>query len=182
MRSAVSNGAGEGATVRRLSTAQQVLAFTETLLLAVWLGSMIFFSFAVAPSAFAVLPSRHLAGQVVNSLISKLELMGLVVGPILILLYIASWKACRLLPMTRVVRIFLAIVMTASAVISRIWLSPAFRDLRQAMIDDIDQVAPTDPLRVQFDNLHQYSVASMSVAVFAGIVLLFLTTRVWLKR
>src|SRR5262245_50290793 len=52
MRSTVSIGAGERATVRRLSTAQQVLAFTETLLLAVWLGSMIFFSFAVAPSAF----------------------------------------------------------------------------------------------------------------------------------
>src|SRR5215471_3311263 len=102
MRSAVSTGAGERATVRRLSTAQQVLAFTETLLLAVWLGSMIFFSFAVAPSAFAVLPSRHLAGQVVNSLISKLELMGLAIGPVLILLYMAGWRASRSIPMTRV--------------------------------------------------------------------------------
>jgi uncharacterized protein DUF4149 len=182
MRSAISTGAAERATVRRPSIAQQILAFSEALLLALWLGSMIFFSFAVAPSAFAVLPSRHLAGQVVNSLISKLELMGLAIGPVLILLYMASWKSARSIPMTRVVRVFLVIVMTASAAISRIWISPALRDLRQAMIEDIDQVASSDPLRAQFDNLHQYSVASMSVAMFAGIVLLFLTTRIWLKR
>src|SRR5215831_11146588 len=123
MRSTTSIGAGERATVRRPSTTQQVLAFTEGLLLAVWLGSMIFFSFAVAPSAFAVLPSRHVAGQVVNSLISKLELMGLVIGPVLILLQAASWKSGRLIPMTRVLRIVLLIVMTASAAISRLWIS-----------------------------------------------------------
>ncbi|MFB3127344.1 MAG: DUF4149 domain-containing protein, partial [Candidatus Acidiferrales bacterium] len=35
----------------------------ETLALGLWLGSMVFLSFVVAPAAFAVLPSRELAGQ-----------------------------------------------------------------------------------------------------------------------
>ena len=43
----------------------QLFGFIETLLLSLWLGAMVFFSFAVAPSAFAVLQSRHLAGLIV---------------------------------------------------------------------------------------------------------------------
>src|ERR1043166_7406491 len=45
---------------------EQIVAFIEALMLTVWLGAMIFFSVAVAPSAFAVLPTRALAGQVVS--------------------------------------------------------------------------------------------------------------------
>jgi len=51
----------------------QISAFVEVLLLGVWLGSMIFFSFAVAPSAFAVLPTREMAGVMVTSTIGKIE-------------------------------------------------------------------------------------------------------------
>src|SRR5215467_5943977 len=59
-------------------------SFLEVLLLSLWLGGMIFFAFSVAPSAFAVLPTRHLAGLLVTSTLSKLELLGLVIGPLLI--------------------------------------------------------------------------------------------------
>jgi hypothetical protein len=38
----------------------------RALLIALWLGAACFFSFAVAPSAFGVLPSRELAGSVVS--------------------------------------------------------------------------------------------------------------------
>jgi len=37
--------------------------------LAVWLGAALFFSVAVAPALFAVLPSRTLAGEVVGRLL-----------------------------------------------------------------------------------------------------------------
>src|SRR5215208_6040383 len=74
---------------------QRIIAFIETLLLSVWLGSMIFFSFALAPSAFAVLPTRELAGKIVTSAISKVELLGLIIGPVLILIQLATWRARR---------------------------------------------------------------------------------------
>ena len=45
----------------------------------------------------------------------------------------------------------------------------------------IDDVAATDPLRIQFNDLHQYSVGLMSAAILSGLVALFLTVRSWLK-
>lgn len=155
----------------------QLLAFVEILLLSLWLGSMIFFSFAVAPSAFAVLPTRELAGAVVTSTISKIELMGLVIGPLLILIRIARPKVAA-----KLFHFVLLLVMIAAAGLSRFWISPQMVSLRQAMGGHIDDVPATDPLRVHFNDLHQYSVALMSAAMLAGLVVLFLTVRSGIKR
>jgi Domain of unknown function (DUF4149) len=161
---------------------QRIIAFAEVLLLSVWLGSMIFFSFGVAPSAFAVLPTRELAGKLVTSAISKVELLGLIIGPILILIQLASWRARRVTTASKGVRLLLLSVMIAMAALSRYWVSSKLVSLRQAMGGMIDEVAATDPLRVQFNDLHQYSVALMATAMIAGFIVLFLTTSSWLKR
>ena len=96
------------------AVAAQLLAFVEILLLSSWLGSMIFFSFAVAPSAFAVLPTRELAGAVVTSTISKVELMGLVIGSLLILI-----RLVRPSGTAKLLHIVLLLVMTGAAALSR---------------------------------------------------------------
>lgn len=155
----------------------QLLAFVEILLLSLWLGSMIFTSFAVAPSAFAVLPTRELAGAVVTSTISKVELMGIVIGPLLILIQMARPKVAA-----KLFHFVLLLVMIAAAGLSRFWISPQMVSLRQAMGGHIDDVPATDPLRVHFNDLHQYSVALMSAAMLAGLVVLFLTVRSGIKR
>src|SRR5438445_12478937 len=56
------------------------LRYLMLLSLIVWLGGLIFFSFVVAPTAFSVLPSRHLAGSVVSRSLTALHWMGLVSG------------------------------------------------------------------------------------------------------
>jgi hypothetical protein len=155
----------------------QLLAFVEILLLSLWLGSMIFFSFAVAPSAFAVLPTRELAGAVVTSTISKVELMGLVIGPLLVLTRMARSRAAG-----KLLYLILLLVMIAAAGLSRFWISPQMVSLRQVMGGHIDDVPATDPLRIHFNDLHQYSVVLMSAAMLAGLVVLFLTVRSWIKR
>ncbi len=152
------------------------------LLLSVWLGSMIFFSFAVAPSAFAVLPTRELAGVMVTSAIGKVEVLGLVIGPLLILIQAASWRARHSSKFDRGLRIILILIMIAAAALSRFWISPQMVSLRAAMGGHIDDVPASDPLRVQFNDLHQYSVALMATALITGLVLLFLTVRSWLQR
>jgi hypothetical protein len=162
--------------------ASQLLVFVEMLLLSVWLGSMIFFSFAVAPSAFAVLPTRELAGAVVTSTIAKVEMMGLVIGPLLILIRLARRQARESSKVARLLHLILLLVMISAAGLSRLWISPQMVSLRQAMGGHIDDVPATDPLRVHFNDLHQYSVALMSAAMIAGLVVLFLTVRSWLKR
>jgi Domain of unknown function (DUF4149) len=161
---------------------QQAIAFTEALLLAVWIGSMIFFSFAVAPSAFAALPSRELAGALVTSVIGKVEILGLIIGPLLLLIQMAAWRPRSASAKTRTLRAILLLMMIAAAAASRFWVSAKLVSLRQAMGGVIDDVAASDPLRIQFNALHGYSVGLMGAAMLAGFVVLFLTVRSWLKR
>jgi hypothetical protein len=161
---------------------QQVIAFAEVLLVSVWLGSMIFFSFAVAPSAFAALPTRELAGKIVTSAISKVEMLGLIIGPLLILIQLSARRARQVTGRAGALRLILLCVMIAMAALSRFWVSAKMVSLRLAMGGMIDEVPATDPLRVQFNDLHQYSVGFMATAMLAGLVVLFLTVRSWLRR
>ena len=46
-----------------------ILRFLMLLSLTVWLGGIIFFSFVVAPTAFSVLPTRHMAGSSSDTLL-----------------------------------------------------------------------------------------------------------------
>ena len=57
-----------------------ILRFLIFLSLIVWIGGIVFLSFVEAPSAFAVLPSRHLAGTVVGRSLGILHWMGLFSG------------------------------------------------------------------------------------------------------
>ncbi len=169
-REATKAAAGAGFTAKH-----QVLACAEFLLLGGWLGAMCFFSFAVAPSAFAVLPTRHLAGQIVASTISKVEWLGLFIGLGLLLLQI--FKS----PKSKLNLALLAVMLAATAGL-RFWVSPKMNNLRASMGGIIDEVSPTDPLRVEFNNLHQYSVTLMSAAILCGLVLMFFTVRSWFKQ
>jgi hypothetical protein len=143
---------------------------------------MMFFSFAVAPSAFASLPSRQLAGILVTSTISKVELLGIVMGPVLLVLLIATRKRGESIYSTTAVRAALLATMTVSGAISKFFITPAMVTLRNEMVNGIDSISATDPIKVQFDSLHHYSVGLMSVALFAGMVALFLTVRSLMKR
>ncbi len=168
--------------VARSGIGQQILAFIEVLLLGLWLGAMAFFSFAVAPGAFEALGVRELAGKVVTSNIIKVEWLGLIIGPLLILIQLATWKARRGSGLVKIIHLILLVVMTAAAALSRVWVTEKMVSLRIAMGEVIDNVAEDDPLKIQFNDLHQYSVALMSVALFAGLAALFLTVRSWHKR
>ena len=159
----------------------QLLAFAEALLLALWIGGMVFFSFALAPSAFSALPSRHLAGMIVNSTLGKLEIIGLAIGSLLLLVQAASWRARSSEGRARIIRLSLIAVMTACAALSRFWVSAAMHDIR-SRLGVIDELPVTDPLRVEFNDLHQYSVTLMGAAMAAGIIVLFLSVRSWLRR
>ncbi len=56
----------------------------KRLLLILWLGGACFFSFAVAPVAFSVLPSREIAGVLVSQTLSIVNYSGIVIGLILL--------------------------------------------------------------------------------------------------
>ena len=65
---------------------------------------------------------------------------------------------------------------------SRFWVSAKLHALRAQLNGPIDDLPVTDPLRVEFSALHGVSVSLMGATLLAGVVVILITVRLWLKR
>lgn len=150
------------------------LRFLMLLSLVVWIGGIIFFAFVVAPTVFTVLPTRHLAGQVVGRSLTTLHWMGLISG---IVYLFTSMFYSRLdvgFAHPFATRHLLVVVMIILTVVSMFVVASKMETLRADM-GIIDNVPANDPRRVEFNELHQWSTR-LEVGVFAmGLAVLFLT-------
>jgi hypothetical protein len=148
------------------------LSNIRLLLLGLWLGAAVYFSFALAPSAFAVLPARELAGALVSRSLMIVNLAGFVIGLILLATsFVAAQNSNRAVAWTE--RILLLVVTAAAAVgqfVIALWLS----FVKAQMGKPIDEVPLEDPLRVQFNNLHEYSVWVLIVGMLAALAAFFI--------
>lgn len=168
---------GENARTRR-SLSSVILHDARLLLIALWLGGAVFFSFIVAPSAFAVLPTGALAGALVNRTLAALNLSGFIIG--LILLASAFVTTANVSRRAHTVEsIMLGIVALATAVGQ--WVIAArMETLRRAMAATgraIETIAHDDPLRAAFDTLHKVSVTTLLTGMLAATVALLLIAR-----
>lgn len=151
------------------------LSDIRLLLIGLWLGAACFFSFAVAPSAFGVLPTRELAGSMVSRTLMIVNLSGLIIG--LILLATSFFKQTGINPFWFWTERFLLVILTlacaAGQFVIALWLSL----LRGQLGRPIDEVPLEDPLRIQFNNLHQYSVWVLAAAMIAALLVFFIISR-----
>jgi uncharacterized membrane protein len=147
------------------------LRFLTALAIGVWLGAMLFFSAGVAPAAFAAMPSRELAGTIVNAVMRNLHTLAYVAGGVLLLGHLAR----RALGDRRfgVARVALAAGMLAIALYSGLAVSPPLAEIR-ARVGSIDALDPTNPERDRFNQLHKLSVSLMGVNLVLGVALLAL--------
>ncbi|HVG31044.1 MAG TPA: DUF4149 domain-containing protein [Pyrinomonadaceae bacterium] len=153
------------------------VAGARLLLVALWLGGAVFFSFVVAPSAFAVLPARELAGAIVTRTIAVVNVGGFVIGLVALALgFPADDEAARRGRARLVETVALALVAICCGVGHWV-VSARMLALRAAMGRPIDAVAADDPARAAFNSLHGYSVGLMTVAMLAGVVALFAVAR-----
>lgn len=141
------------------------------LLTAIWLGAAVFFIF-VAQSAFAVLPERELAGAMVNRTLAIVNYGGLAIALILLATSLVGQAAVnRFWLWTE--RIIL-LVMAAAVAIGQFVIGWWLVLLRNEMGKPIDQVAADDPLRVQFNQMHEYSVWVLMTAMAAALIVFFI--------
>jgi hypothetical protein len=155
--------------------AARALHSLRLLLVAVWLGAAVFFSAAVAPSAFAVLPSRELAGAVVARTLTILNVGGVVFGLLLLAGAFVGRRSAR--AVSWLLELLALAAMTAAAFVGHFVIASRMSSLRAQMGKPIEEVAAGDPLRVAFDALHGQSVTAMTVAIAAASVALFLVAR-----
>jgi len=141
-----------------------------------WLGGLIFFSFVVAPTIFAVLPTRHMAGSVVARSLSALHWIGLISGIVLLISSIVYSRLTRGTANPFALPHLLVYAMLALTAISQFGISPKMVALRSQMVE-IDKLAPQDPLRAQFDALHVWSVRLEGGVFLLGLILVYLTAR-----
>jgi hypothetical protein len=171
-------GAAEaGAASARGGAMPAVIAGARLLLVALWLGGAVFFSFVVAPAAFKVLPQRELAGAVVTRTIAVANVGGFVAGLVALALgFVGGGAAAR----SRRARIVETVALALVAICCGVgqWVVGArMIALRAAMGRPIDAVAAGDPARAAFNSLHAYSVGLMTVAMLAGVVALLAIAR-----
>src|SRR5262249_9162561 len=98
-------------------------------ILGLWLGAMAFFSFVVAPSAFAVLKQQQLAGELVSRTLGVLEIIGMVIGALLISILIISRERDRAF----LYELIALALMTASMLVSHFVVSGRMHELRMSL-------------------------------------------------
>ena len=136
--------------------------------LSAWLGAALLVATVVAPAAFAVLPTRALAGALVGRVLPVLFYTGAVIG-IVVLLGRAA--------MPSLVRVIAGAVMIAMCLAAQLVVAPRIERVRIDAGRPIDELAVGDPRRAAFGRLHGASVLLLGVAGVAAAAALVLTLR-----
>ena len=154
-----------------------LLQFLYHFALAVLVGGALVLGTAVAPALFRSSRSRSEAGKAFGEVLARFD--GLAVFAVFLLVLTTVLKATGFevtgTPEPRLIaRWALLAVLAIATLYSSGWANPVARSIRAqtAAFDDLPQGAP---VRAEFARLHERSRRAMSVAVFAGLIALFLS-------
>ena len=137
--------------------------------LALWLGAAGLLSLVVAPSLFAVLPTRTLAGAVVGRILPQVFYSGILIGAVVLALQAMQGEGRG--------RMIASIVMVASCAIAQFLVSPRIARLREEIGGALEDLAADDARRAAFGRLHGISVAWLGLAMIAAVIAIVLAAR-----
>ena len=150
-----------------------VLKFVQVFALGTWIGSIMYLSFIVAPGAFATLKDREQAGALVGYSLSRLHLVGMILGLLYLVTAFVLVRAVKDLVNPAILGVALMIALTA---FSQTKITSRMHELRVQMVS-VDATPKDSPLRVEFDHLHEWSVRLEVAVLLIGIASLFFTVR-----
>jgi Domain of unknown function (DUF4149) len=153
----------------------RVVPITETILLAVWIGAALLFTLVVAPAAFAVLPTRTLAGALVGRVLPVLFYAGAVVGIVTVILELGRGTGAW-------ARTSAAGLAAIACIVAQLVVGTRIDRIRSSIGGPLDALATDDPRRIAFGRLHAISVGWLGLAIVAAIVALALAVRAMLNR
>jgi Domain of unknown function (DUF4149) len=141
------------------------------LLLGLWLGASVFF-IGIAQVAFSVLPQHELAGAVVGGDLALLNYSGITIAVVLLLssLFATATTNKFWLWTERFLLLVLATSCAAGQFLIGFWLA----SVKAQMGKPIDELATDDPLRIQFNTLHEYSVWILFTGMVVGLIAFFI--------
>ena len=152
-----------------------VVKDARVVVIALWVGACVLFAAGLAPVLFEVLPTRELAGVVVNRVLRILNVSGLVAGAGLLL---SLWRGGRhRSAFVWCVEAASLVIVVVTCAVNHFVIARRTAELRAQMPTPIDTLAADDALRVAFGSLHGWSILVLGCGVVAGIVALVLIAR-----
>jgi uncharacterized membrane protein len=152
------------------------LRFLMLLSLVLWIGGLIFFAFVVAPTAFSVLPTTHLAGNVVGRSLGKLHWIGIISGIVYLVSSMLYSYYANGTAHVFAFRHVLLCLMLALTLISQFGIIPRM-DVLRASLGEVSAVPVDNPQRAQFDALHVWSTRVEGAVLLLGLVVVYLTAQ-----
>jgi uncharacterized membrane protein len=155
------------------------LRFLMLLSLVVWIGGLIFFAFVLAPTAFdipSVLPTTHLAGNLIGRALSKLHWIAIFSGIVYLITSLLYSRFTNGVMHLFAARHILICLMLALTLISQFGIMPRM-DVLRASLGDVNAAPVDNPQRIQFDALHVWSTRVESGVLLLGLVVVYLTAR-----
>lgn len=140
------------------------------LLLGGWIGAWVLFAFVVAPTAFRVLPSTQIAGQLIGPVLATLHLYGAGAG---VTLSASAWGLSR-----TGICLWLPLAMSALCLVSQFGVTSQIEAIRPLVFGP--QGSPEFAARFQL--LHQLSMGIYTVVGLAGFLLVALNARAEWRR
>ena len=137
----------------------------SAILLAAWIGAALYFSVVVTRAAFAVLPSRTMAGALVGQTLPVLFDSGMLVGALLVGAALLSPAGAA-----RMASLAGGVAIVALTALARFVILARIARLRLSMPVAVDSLPVADPARRAFGQLHAMSVGALGLAMLIGII------------
>jgi uncharacterized membrane protein len=153
-----------------------LVRYLMLLSLVVWVGGLIFFAFVLAPTVFAVLPARQLAGNVVSRSLAIMHGMALSCGLVFAVTSMLDARAVHGVAAPFAVRNLLVYAMIVLTLVAMFGVGARMATLRQQM-GNIDDLSKDDARRIEFNRLHVWSTRIEGSVLLLGLALLYLTAR-----
>ncbi|HVI09153.1 MAG TPA: DUF4149 domain-containing protein [Candidatus Binatia bacterium] len=152
------------------------LRFLMLLSLVLWIGGLIFFAFVLAPTAFKVLPTTHLAGNVVGASLGALHWIGIIAGVVYLISSMIYSYVTNGTAHVFAFRHILLCLMLALTLVSQFGIIPRM-DVLRASLGEVSAVPVDNPQRMQFDALHVWSTRVEGAVLLLGLVVVYLTAK-----
>jgi len=153
-----------------------LVRYLMLLSLVIWVGGLIFFSFVLAPTVFAVLPTRQLAGSVVSRSLGIMHWMAITCGVVFAITSMIDSRIVNGVAEPFALRNLFIYAMIILTLVGMFGIAPRMLALREQM-NPIDAVPHDDARRVEFNRLHHWSTRVEGSVLVLGLALLYLTAR-----
>ncbi|GAC1649379.1 MAG: hypothetical protein NVS4B3_06390 [Gemmatimonadaceae bacterium] len=137
----------------------------EVVAVAGWLGAAVCVAGVVAPAAFAVSPTRAVAGDLVGRTLAAVFVSGAVVGVVIAMIEARA-------PHRTPIRLAAGAVLALSCVFAHWVVAPQIERVRRGAGGATAALLPGDARRATFKRLHALSVGALALSVVAAATVL----------